>query len=218
MNSRLIALTGLLVSSLSAHAALDNHSSFITDTDTNLDWLKLTETDGLSFNYVASRLGAGQEFEGWQYATSADFETLLLGQGATAMFCGGVTQFCGSSLANNGIGHSLINLLGDLGEQQATGVQTDAATYFSYGLLADVNDIFSQRVGLLYDLDSDGISATSDSITTYATTQLNWGSSANTGSFLVRTTSEVPLPAGAILFGSALISLFGFKSNVKSRK
>ena len=39
------------------------------DTVTGLNWLDLTETNGVSYNYVSTQLGSGGKFEGFRYAT-----------------------------------------------------------------------------------------------------------------------------------------------------
>ncbi len=48
------------------------------DTSTGLDWLKLTETNDLSYNYVSSQLGPGGAFAGMRYATSQEVIDLYL--------------------------------------------------------------------------------------------------------------------------------------------
>lgn len=49
------------------------------DTDTNFEWLDLSQTLGMNFNTVNSRLGAGGKFEGFRYATGTEYETLWRG-------------------------------------------------------------------------------------------------------------------------------------------
>ena len=47
------------------------------DTATNLEWLDLTKSQGRSYNYVASQLGSGGEFEGFSIADSTQFMQLM---------------------------------------------------------------------------------------------------------------------------------------------
>ena len=54
---------------LAAEADIVDLGLITRDTATGLDWLDLTETNNRSFDDVSSKLGAGQEFEGWRYAT-----------------------------------------------------------------------------------------------------------------------------------------------------
>ena len=50
--------------------------STITDTQTGLTWLPLTDTINMSFLQVSAQLGPGGEFAGFRYATVAEVETL----------------------------------------------------------------------------------------------------------------------------------------------
>src|SRR5215470_2641662 len=50
-------------------ATLIDQGTFTTDTATGLDWLDVTQTQGLSYNAVTSLLGSS--LAGWQYATLA---------------------------------------------------------------------------------------------------------------------------------------------------
>jgi FIMAH domain-containing protein len=55
--------------------------SLTFDSDTNLAWLDLTHTVGRSYDDVASKLGAGQEFEGFRYATENEVLSFFLNAG-----------------------------------------------------------------------------------------------------------------------------------------
>ena len=77
----LAALSGVLA--LQANAALINvdwqtagDGLMVRDTFTNLEWLKLTETAGLSYAEVTAQLGEGGSFQGLRYATNE--ESLVL--------------------------------------------------------------------------------------------------------------------------------------------
>jgi hypothetical protein len=51
--------------------------NLITHDDVSgLQWLDLTETYGLTYDYVSGQLGAGGEFEGFRYATDAEVQNL----------------------------------------------------------------------------------------------------------------------------------------------
>ncbi|MBV8096227.1 MAG: hypothetical protein JO110_23925 [Acetobacteraceae bacterium] len=47
------------------------------DTNTGLEWLKVTFSQGLSANQVLAQLGAGGTFSGFRYATRAEFSGLI---------------------------------------------------------------------------------------------------------------------------------------------
>ena len=66
-----------MVVSFNAGAALIDNGTYTTDTASGLDWLDLTETTGLSFNYVSSQPGANGQFEGWSYAGITRIDQLV---------------------------------------------------------------------------------------------------------------------------------------------
>ncbi|MGY9003690.1 MAG: PEP-CTERM sorting domain-containing protein [Rhodospirillales bacterium] len=72
-----------------AHATLLDLGDITRDTNTGLDWLDLTITNGRSYADVFSKLGVGEEFEGWRYATGFELADLFESAGAT-MFRPGV--------------------------------------------------------------------------------------------------------------------------------
>jgi hypothetical protein len=78
----LMVLT-LVGCSLPSLAGLVDQSSFVADTGTGLDWLKLTDTstNGLSYNAVSSKLLAGGDLFGWTYASASQVAQLFLNAG-----------------------------------------------------------------------------------------------------------------------------------------
>ena len=78
-----------LLSSSFASAGLftdTNNNSFI-DTTTGLEWIDFGVNNGQSYNYVASELGSGGEYDGWNLATKDQVYTMwanaFLGLNAT---------------------------------------------------------------------------------------------------------------------------------------
>lgn len=55
--------------------------SITRDTDTNLEWLDVPLSQGRTFIDVAGEFGLGGDFEGFRYANTANFETLVLNAG-----------------------------------------------------------------------------------------------------------------------------------------
>ena len=47
------------------------------DTDTGIEWLDLTQTDGMSINQVESLTGEGSTFEGWRLPTQPEIVGLM---------------------------------------------------------------------------------------------------------------------------------------------
>ena len=54
-----------------------NDQQITLDTGTGIEWLKLTVTKGMSINDVQSKLGAGEQFEGWQIPTYSQVMTFV---------------------------------------------------------------------------------------------------------------------------------------------
>lgn len=81
MTHTLLRIAGLcwlaVVTITPAHAtALIDHGHYTTDTASGLDWLDMSFTRGQSYNQVAQRLSGG-DLDGWRFATSAEFDTLI---------------------------------------------------------------------------------------------------------------------------------------------
>ena len=134
-----------------AQAALIDHGTYFSDTDSGLDWLKLAPTLDRSYNDVSSKLGAGQEFDGWHYAAGSEFEQLLLN--------GEVIP--DSDLPLPGTCSSGVNFCATQRSQGNPGVSSDEITAVSnlFGNLAPLNiivDLVFTR-GLLSDVDTGNI-------------------------------------------------------------
>lgn len=85
---RLLVGILLLCGASVANAALVDNGAYTTDTVTGCDWLDLTVTRGLSFDDVASRMGIGQQFEGWQFASRAEVTQFWTDAGGLGPFSG----------------------------------------------------------------------------------------------------------------------------------
>lgn len=82
----LAAVVLLFATSVTAGPITDTtNNSFIDDT-TGLEWMDFGVNNGQSFNYVASQLGVGGQYTGWQLPTMTQVYTLwanaFLGTGA----------------------------------------------------------------------------------------------------------------------------------------
>ena len=196
------------VFSQSASAALVDNGTYLTDTISGLDWLKLTQTTDRSYKDVTLHMDAGSEFAGWQYATGAQFETLLLNQGVVAdTGCTDGTNLCGGANPTNyPIIDSLINAIGDTWEQAYNNGASTSNAYATLGLLSDSGSDGSGHYVAV--LGGSSLTATPYARTHLGSPQGDFYHEAHVGSFLVRP-SEVPLPAGGYLFVSAIVGLFG---------
>jgi hypothetical protein len=59
-----------------AHASFIDHGNYITDTETHLDWLKISQTTSYSIADILAGSG-GYVTHGWRYATQRDFNRLV---------------------------------------------------------------------------------------------------------------------------------------------
>ena len=100
---QLLALIALVMASTSVSAALVKNGTFTTDTATGLDWLDLTQTDGMSYQSVYSQLGPGGSFEGWEFAEPGQIASLFDSGGGTG-------PYDGVNPANDGVAAALLSL------------------------------------------------------------------------------------------------------------
>lgn len=215
--NRIICLLTMLIISKGSMAALVDYGYFTRDTSTGLDWLDVTETRALSYDYVSSELGAGGQFEGWRYATYSEFNQLLLNLGFTNNeSCGGPNYICNNQLAAySELVEDSIQLLGDVVAANHPQVIAVGGAGASYGLLGDafLDEFIGQfevQVGKIHDNEfvhrdeNDAVCVTCENL------PANY-SAAELGSFLVKA-SPVPIPGAAWLFGSALAGLILVRS------
>lgn len=73
---KLMLAAGALALCAQASAALVDRGNFVTDTSTNLDWLKLTVLQRYSFEEV-ERGAYGYVTEGWRFANASDLLSLV---------------------------------------------------------------------------------------------------------------------------------------------
>lgn len=183
-----------LILSLNASAALIDNGSFITDTTSGLDWLKLESTYGKSYNEVSGEIASGGGLEGWQYATSTQWENMLFDQGLSPNgSCSNGANFCGFSHGVSGPEMlDLITLFGD--------AQLSATPYYPYpvsvGLLADIDPSNNKHQTALFLFDGANPYSPVIMANTFAGGTSN--ESGINGSWLVRATA-IPEPSSLAL-------------------
>jgi len=208
MKSGILALVLVLSTNVSAEIiSVDwqtTGDNLITyDTTSGLNWLDLTETNNLSYEYVSEQFGSGDQFDGFRYATPEEVINLWanfgidLSSGATWQLEG----YIDLSVPDASY------ILGD------TMNEYDSTYYGAQGITFS-DDAF---VGLASPVLGAYIS-TQDNLTQYITVDniarrdIHY-SSIQTGSYLV---SIVPVPSAIWLFSAGLISLMGFAKRKKS--
>jgi hypothetical protein len=184
----------------SANAALidvdlhDVGDSLITrDTNTNLDWLDLSQTLNFSYENVLVELGAGGQFEGFRYATVSDVDSLQQSAGLPT----GLFTFVPPAPVRARM-EDLINRVG---------VTQEGGGLFSYGITATP---FIPTTSI-EDRIFRGFSLTAATSAFQGIINDNISSS-TVGSWLVRDIpTPVPLPSAVFLFFSAFFTLIGWK-------
>ena len=209
------ACTCLAVLSFNADAAivsvdwLTAGDNLITqDTESGLEWLDLSETMNRSYNDISSKLGVGEEFYGWRYASISELS------GFFDAFGGDSNYYSGWSTQNNGLFDAIAPFWGDLycietGCQPSEGFSNvitseDAVTWDAH-YYTHINDNVNSGASLDKDLVSLNFGTWSDT-----------SPNMRVASALVRDVSTVPVPAAAWLFGSGLLGLIGVARRKKA--
>ena len=205
----------LLPESAAAVPLLTDGGSFVSDSNTGLDWLKLTDprTLGKSYNTVTGAFGGS--LAGWSYASLADVTKLFEDASGDV----GLPESGPFGWSNPGIithdqwviANYLAGLLGQTGAQtiwldgSGTGITSDLNGYggralASFSWVGNSNNGLGYLVVPFQNLDYPDF-ATDD------------GSNRIVSSFLIRTTPDpdpVPEPNSIFLFGSGILLLGAF--------
>jgi hypothetical protein len=196
------------------------------DTATGLDWLDLTETRGLSYYHVAGQMGAGQTYEGFRYATMAEFDQLVTNFGYVARnpSCP-VGQFCDRQFAESDLVQQMILTLGDTlgpyydsinfryavdpgGAGSTVGMLADPFLGYPNNTGAQVAALMDQQ--LIWRAFDQGVFNTLDSVYSSFGGESKSYYNRNMGSFLVSNVPHaVPTPATHWMIIAALAGLVG---------
>ena len=194
----------LLLASINASAAIisvdwkSTGDKLITrDTTSGLDWLDLTETNNMTYDFVSSQLDKGGVFEGFRYATNPEVITLW------ANFH--VNLSSGAISANAIVDHNVLVASAYLGNIIHDGVlgytsrNQSLHSYFRLGAYIYYAPNPATTTTTYYD------TGTGYNPFLFSTSST---SSSYTGSYLVQA-SVIPVPSAIWLFGSGLIGLIG---------
>jgi len=154
-----ILLVIFLLFSIVSRAEIIDLGHITRDTSTGLDWLDVTETVGISYETVITQFDEGGAFEGWRYATTAEFDQLInnFGYTATNDNCPRGGAYCEPSIIGNELLiENIINMLGDTYDLWADtegseyDVAADGAGY-SRGLFGVPSNLLYVDVGMIQD-------------------------------------------------------------------
>lgn len=197
-------------------ASLIDGGTFVTDTVSGLDWFKLSNTTGLSYNAVLTQVQTGSPLEGWSVASRDQVASLFQNAGvAPLVLTNGVQQ----TLNDQPSWLATRTLMDLLGVGYDSGGQSQAFT-MTIGMFGPVhshppllNNVVDVAALILYKPETYG----GQYVHSYGITASNGtgghnfarDASISTGTYLVRAsqTQSVPEPSTAALVGLSLFTL-----------
>ena len=170
------------------------------DANTGLEWLDLTATTNQSYNDISAKLGMGEEFEGWRYATRGEVSAFFDAFGGDNLYYN-----TGWSTQNNGVFDRVSQKWGDL---YCNFNPCQPGDGYSFFVTAEIFSTDHHAFSFVSDLATQPQALTEDWIDINAGESWDYEASLVAGSALVRETI-IPLPAAVWLFGSGLLGLIG---------
>ena len=204
INKHIVFLFTLLISiDIQAATFSNTHiidkGNYSIDTKTGIEWLDLTETAGLSYNDVSSKMGVGQEFEGWGYATTSQVATFFDG-------FGGSGDYSGWSASNNGLYNVVATLWGELYRGEYYTARKSTSSYF----YTDSTELNYAIIGRIYDDDTERYGLKKDAMQLRNQYRLKNKRNELWGSALQRRV-QVPEPSSMMLMGLGFLGMARMK-------
>lgn len=169
------------------------------DANTELEWLDLTVTTGLSYGSVLDQLGAGGAYDGFRFASLTEVQNILQSFGIPIYHggFGGIGSPIYEPIAN------MLTMMGDTFSVPDGRVETGTLGFFDKVATTTANwaGAYYQSVNQENIIVTDGI---------FDYTFQDYDAIEYAGSYLVRNNVNVPEPSVAILITSGLISLIVF--------
>jgi len=171
------------------------------DLSTGLEWLDLTETAGLTYDFVSSNLGDSGFFDGWAYASTSEVEAFFNSAGGIGPY-----DYNAPSPFNDLVVQDLLESWGTL--------HSHNTQRFSNFVTSHIPQIDWHGTGIIYYSTNTPAVGYMDADFTSGGL-FNSEGVPNVGHALVRV-SAVPIPAAVWLFGSGLIGLIGLARRKKA--
>ncbi|MCW9004850.1 MAG: VPLPA-CTERM sorting domain-containing protein [Gammaproteobacteria bacterium] len=177
------------------------------DTDSGLEWLDLTVTNGVSLSEIYAQLDVGGTYEGWRYATRAEVA------GLWDSFGGDSNYYNGLSTQNNGLFDAMAPFVGDTYVDGNYSSRTPG-DYYSIWVTGDISPSGGHYSATAADTWYEPLYETHDF---FKLSDLEANNiTPDMGHALVREVTTVPVPAAVWLFGSGLIGLVGLARRKKA--
>lgn len=176
------------------------------DTNSNLEWLHLSETYSFSANEIHDLLKPSGTYFGWRYASSTEFNDLIDGIGGTPNQSNG-EDYRGWSAENNGIADTFSGFFNPNGS--SLGAYGFIGEYYNHPQSTNP----AQWVALVYDNHHyfPSEASTMDSINTFRHPSSMDYTSGYTGHFLVRAAVVSEPTTASIFITCFLLLVFGAK-------
>ena len=189
------------------------------DTSSGLDWLDLTETTNMSFNFVTTQLDEGGIFDGWRYANEAEVLGLFDSAGFIMPH---YTEFESTPEQVNAV-KTLISLMGETGVPfggESNPERRGSQFFFHDEDYNPEQDPLTWQSQAIFEYEDRGL----PEFPRYAdlsTTRLmarpdNGFDSSSSGLVRQHVANQVPLPASGWLFISMISSLAILRRKSKS--
>lgn len=184
---------------------VEGDNEILHDSTTNLWWLDLGVTDGMSLAQVSMQLGVGGRFEGWRFPTAAEVESLIISIMPSLTFNVGQTSFEGSQYRPQAF--EWISLLGGVSDAYMANAY---GYYHSEGgtLLMTGARVFGSSAAYIYDDFSSSVYSLNHATPGYGVFLVS-GAAPTLGApeVLEPNLNDVPAPflGGLAMFGLALI-------------